>query len=267
MVFLMQQPKLNNLLLDINNHIATVTLNRPQFLNVFNVETLHEMNELLNYLNDHSGVKVMVLKSNSKKAFTAGADVKKMSEQDSSGARRFAELGHGIARKLETLNQPVIVALNGYVLGGGVEFSCACDIRIASEDAVFSQPEIDIGIIPGWGGTQRLINIVGPGKAKELIYTGQRIGVHEALEIGLVDHVVPNDELESTANALASIIARKSRVALIAAKKAINKTFDTGLEKGLEYEIQMWAELFDTYDQDEGMRAFLEKREPVFKDK
>lgn len=180
-----------NLLIDIADGICTVTLNRPQNLNVFNEETLNEFYKVLDEISKNDALKVVVLLSACEKAFTAGADIKKMVTLDSAGGRKFAELGHRIARKLEMMPQPVIIGVKGYVLGGGVEFSCACDIRIASEDSFFSQPEIDIGVIPGWGGTQRLSRIVGIAKAKEMIYTGMRIDAREALEMGLVNHVVP----------------------------------------------------------------------------
>jgi len=257
---------LRGLALSMEGGVATVTLDRPKELNIFNELALKDLDRLLDAISAEEGVDVVVLLSSHPKLFTAGADINEMLEKDVMGAKRFAELGHRVARKLETLPQPVIAAVNGFVMGGGVEFICACDIRIASEDSVFAQPEIDIGIIPGWGGTQRLTRVVGIGKAKELIYTGKHIDAREALRIGLVNEVVPREDLKKAALSLARQIASKSHETLVAAKRAINMTSETNLATGLQYEVQTWATLFETMDQKEGMRAFVEKRPPRFKD-
>jgi enoyl-CoA hydratase len=256
-----------NLIVIIEDGICQITLNRPKALNVFNEETLNEFYSVLGDVEKNENAHVVVLLSACEKAFTAGADIKKMVLLDSNGGREFAELGHGIARKLETMPQPVIIGVNGYVLGGGVEFSCACDIRIASEDSVFSQPEIDIGVIPGWGGTQRLSRIVGIAKAKEMIYTGMRVKAEEAKAIGLVNHVVPKDKLKEAVMDMARVMAAKGKLALFDAKKSINQLHESFIEDGLKYEIDRWSELFDTFDQKEGMQAFLEGRHPKFKGK
>jgi len=255
------------LTLSMEGGVATVTLDRPKELNIFNESALLDLDRLLDAISVEDGVDVVLLLSSHPKLFTAGADINEMLEKDVMGAKRFAELGHRVARKLETLPQPVIAAVNGFVMGGGVEFICACDLRIASEDSVFAQPEIDIGIIPGWGGTQRLTRVVGIGKAKELIYTGKHIDAKEALRIGLVNDVVPKDDLKRAASALARQIASKSHETLVAAKRAINMTSETNLATGLQYEVQTWATLFETMDQKEGMRAFVEKRPPRFEDR
>ncbi|MEE9151044.1 MAG: enoyl-CoA hydratase-related protein [Thermoplasmata archaeon] len=255
-----------NLIINIDSGICTLTLNRPEYLNVFNEETLNEFYNLLDKISRNEKVKVVVLLSACEKAFTAGADIKEMILKDAEGGRKFSELGHKIARKLETMPQPVIIGVHGYVLGGGVEFSCACDIRIAAEDSIFSQPEIDIGVIPGWGGTQRLSRIVGIAKAKEMIYTGKRIDAHEALEIGLVNNVVPKEKLNEAVMGMAKTIATKGKLALFDAKRSINQLYETFIEEGLEYEVDRWTELFDTHDRKEGMKAFLEGREPEFTD-
>ncbi|UCH88848.1 MAG: enoyl-CoA hydratase/isomerase family protein [Thermoplasmata archaeon] len=260
-------PKLKNLKLEIRKNIAYITLNRPKHLNVFDTETLNELEKTLISLENNAKVKVVCLLSDHDKVFTAGANIKEMNANNVIEAKHFAELGHRIAQKLETMPQPVIVGINGYALGGGVEFACACDIRIASERAVLSQPEIDIGIIPGWGGTQRLARIVGPGKAKELIYTGKRINAEEAFEIGLVNMVVPADKLNEAVKEMAETIASKGKIALFEAKKAINQVSQSPLDVGLRFEIESWSTLFETYDQKEGMGAFLEGRKPIFKDK
>jgi enoyl-CoA hydratase/carnithine racemase len=256
-----------NIIVEIEDGICTITLNRPKALNVFNEETLNEFWDTLENVEKDENVKVVVLLSASKKAFTAGADIKKMVLLDSNGGREFAELGHKIARKIETMPQPVIIGVNGYVLGGGVEFSCACDIRIAAEDSIFSQPEIDIGVIPGWGGTQRLSRIVGIAKAKEMIYTGMRVDALEAKEIGLVNHVVPKENLHEAVMSMARTMAAKGKLALFDAKKSINQLHESFIEDGLKYEVDRWSELFDTHDQKEGMKAFLEGREPEFEDR
>lgn len=255
-----------NLIVDFDDGICTITLNRPKQLNVFNEETLNEFYGVLDGISQNKEAKVVILLSACEKAFTAGADIKEMVLKDSEGGRKFAELGHKIARKLETMPQPVIIGINGYTLGGGVEFSCACDIRIASDDSIFSQPEIDIGVIPGWGGTQRLSRIVGIAKAKEIIYTGKRIDAREALEIGLVNNVVPKDKLNEAVMAMAKTIASKGKLAIFRAKRSINRLYESFIEEGLEFEVDRWTELFDTHDQKEGMRAFLEGRAPEFKD-
>jgi enoyl-CoA hydratase len=259
--------KNKNLKVKIKNNIATITFNRSKYLNVFDTDTLFEFEKTLNKIESNSKVKVVVLRSEHEKVFTAGANIKEMNVKTVLGAKQFAELGHRIASKLETMSQPVIVAINGYALGGGVEFACACDIRIASEKAVLAQPEIDIGIIPGWGGTQRLARIVGPGKAKELIYTGKRINAEEALEIGLVNMVVPVDKLDFAVLEMAETIAGKGKIALFEAKKAINHASQSPLDVGLKFEVESWSTLFETHDQKEGMKAFLEGRKPRFLDK
>jgi enoyl-CoA hydratase len=258
--------QLDGIMLELDGQVAVVTLDRPKALNVFNESTLKELDRLLDAIAADEGVDVVLLRSSHPKLFTAGADINEMLEKDVMGAKRFAELGHRIARKLETLPQPVIAAVNGFVMGGGVEFISACDIRIASDDAVLAQPEIDIGIIPGWGGTQRLARLVGLGKAKELIYTGRHINAGEALRIGLVNQVVPRDRLAEVSLAMAKEIAGKSHATLVAAKLAINMTTETNLATGLQYEVQTWATLFETMDQKEGMQAFKEKRPPRFRD-
>jgi len=258
---------LRGLTVAVDGKVATVTLDRPKELNIFNEASLKDLDRLLDAISVEDGVDVVLLVSSHPKLFTAGADITEMLEKDVLGAKRFAELGHRVARKIETLPQPVIAAVNGFVMGGGVEFICACDLRIASEDAVFAQPEIDIGIIPGWGGTQRLTRIVGLGKAKELILTGKRIDAKEALRIGLVNDVVPKEDLKRVSLALAKYIAGKSHETIIAAKRAINMTAETNLATGLQYEVQVWATLFETMDQKEGMHAFIEKRPPKFMDR
>jgi len=258
---------LKNFKFKVTNRIGRLTLNRPEQLNVFNLETLTEFRDILMKLAKEESMNVMIFASSHDKIFTGGADIREMLAKDMVAAWEFAEIGHSIANKLESFPVPVIASINGYCMGGGVEFICACDLRIASENAIFAQPEIDIGIVPGWGGTQRLTRIIGYGKAKEIIYTGKRIDAMKALELGLVNEVVKHKDLNKATNQLAQIIADKGRIALEAAKKLMNLRFETSESKGLREEIHGWAELFDTYDQKEGMKAFLERRKPKFKNK
>lgn len=257
----------NLIVYQTENGIATISLNNPSHLNIFSTEALEQMNSILDKISQDPTVKVVIISSNSDKVFTGGANIKEMYDHDPDQAREFSKRGHTIANKLESLPVPVIAAINGYTMGGGVEFICACDIRLASDDAVFAQPEIDIGVLPGWGGTQRLARHIGMGNAKEMIYTGKRISALEALDLGLVNQVVPRSDLLEAAKTIAETIASKSRVAIVNAKRTMNLVFNTPLKEGLAQEIEAWSECFDTYDQKEGMQAFLERRKPEFKDK
>ncbi len=256
-----------NLRVEISKDIGKIILNRPKQLNVFNLETLNEFRDTLMKLSKEESFNVLILKSNHDSVFTAGADIREMLVKDSVAAWEFAEIGHSIANKIESFPVPVIASINGFCMGGGVEFICACDLRVASKNAVFAQSEIDIGIIPGWGGTQRLTRIIGYGKAKEIIYTGKRINAVEALELGLVNQIVNHRDLDKATNQLARLVADHGRIALVAAKKLMNLRFETSESKGLREEIHGWAELFDSHDQKEGMRAFIERRKPKFKNK
>jgi len=260
-------PSFINITLAREARVAVLSLSRPRGLNILNGETLVELERALGALAADGTVDVVLLRSAHPKVFTAGADITEMRQQDVTTAREFSELGHRVARALETLPQPVVAAVHGAVMGGGMEFILACDIRIAADDAFFAQPEIDIGIIPGWGGTQRLARVVGIGMAKELIYTGRRIDAKEALRIGLVNEVVPRASLDRAAMSFAQGIACKSRPILLAAKRAINKTMESSLPVGLDYEVDAFANVFATADRTEGMCAFLEKRPPRFADR
>jgi len=262
------EPRCENLKLDIEGHIARITLNRPETLNVFTLPMLTELEAAVDHIiNVETRVKCIIFKSSTSKAFSGGADIREMSKRNVAGGIRFAERGHRIARKMELNLPPIIAVLDGMVLGGACEFACACDIRIATPRTSFSQPEINLGIIPGWGGTQRLMHLVGVGKAKEMIYTGKRIDAQAALALGLVNQVVEPEKLEEAANMMANAIASKSRPVLMAAKQAIHVGLDSSLDVGLRFEIQKWGTLFDTYDRSEGMKAFIEKRPANFEDK
>jgi len=261
------QVKMTAMMLEKADGVARLSLNRPERLNVFNSLALREMNAALTDIASDDGVRAVVLRSNCAKAFTAGADITEMRQLNPQSARDFSALGHLIARRIETELPPTIAALNGYIMGGGVEIASACDFRIASEDAVFAQPEINIGIFPGWGGSQRLARIIGYPRAKDLILTGRKVSAREALQLGFVHQVVPVNELDSASMDLARVLAEKSRPALMAAKRAVNLTQEIPLATGLEVEIQAWALMFDTPDQKEAMTAFLEKRKPLFASK
>ena len=187
---------LKNLKFEKSKRIGKLTLNRPKQLNVFNLETLTEFRNILMKLSKDDSINVLIFRSSHDTVFTAGADIHEMLVKDMVAAWEFAEIGHSIANKIESFPVPVIASINGYCMGGGVEFVCSCDLRIASENAYFAQTEIDIGIVPGWGGTQRLTRIIGYGKANEMIYTGKRIDAMKALELGLVNDVVPHKDLE-----------------------------------------------------------------------
>jgi enoyl-CoA hydratase len=261
------QYDLKNFKFEKTKRIGKLTLNRPKQLNVFNLETLTEFRDILMKLEKNETFNVLILRSSHDTVFTAGADIHEMLVKDMVAAWEFAEIGHSIANKLESFPVPVIASINGYCMGGGVEFICACDLRIASEKAMFAQPEIDIGIVPGWGGTQRLTRIIGYGKAKEIIYTGKQINALKALELGLVNEVVKHEDLEKATDQLAKVVADKGRLSLVSAKKLMNLRFETSESKGLREEIHGWAELFESQDQKEGMTAFLERRKPKFKNK
>ncbi|NNG66485.1 short-chain-enoyl-CoA hydratase [Caldanaerobacter subterraneus] len=244
--------------------IATITISRPKALNALNTETLEELENVLEVLQNDDGVKVIVITGAGEKAFVAGADISEMKDMSVFEAKKFAELGQKVFRKIELMKKPVIAAVNGYALGGGCELALACDIRIASRNAKFGQPEVGLGIIPGFGGTQRLPRIVGVSKAKELIYTGDMIDAEEALRIGLISKVVEQDKLLEEAYGIAKKIMSKGLVAVSLAKEAINKSLEVDIDSGMEYEANAFALCFGTQDQKEGMAAFLEKRAPKF---
>jgi enoyl-CoA hydratase len=208
---------------------------------------------------------VVVLTGEGEKAFAAGADIREMSEMSVLEAHGWGSLGHECARLLESMPKPTIAAVNGFALGGGCELALGCDIRHASERARFGQPEVNLAVIPGWGGTQRLARAVGPALAKDLILTGRTIDAAEALRIGLVSAVHPDGELLDRVLELAAELAKKSPLALSAAKDAANRALQGDLGAGLSYEAVLFAALFASEDQREGMRAFVEKREPDFK--
>jgi enoyl-CoA hydratase len=253
-----------NILFEIADNVATITFNRPKALNAMNAETVGELFEALKICRDDDAVKAIVLTGAGDRAFVAGADIAHMQSLRPQEALLFMEQGHEAMRFLETMAKPSIAAVNGFALGGGLEISLACDIRIASEKAVFGQPEMLIGLIPGWGGTQRLPRLIGMGLAKELILTGGQISAQRAYEIGLVNKVVPPDQLLAEAGAMGRKLAGMPAFAIKMAKHSINFGFDMALDNANRLEMECIAQCFSTDDQKEGMKAFLEKRKPVY---
>jgi len=251
-------------IIERDGEVGILTINRPKALNALNREVLVDLRKAIEELRDDDTVKVIIITGAGEKSFVAGADIGTMQPFGVQEARDWARLGQSVLTEIENLEKPVIAAVNGFALGGGCELALACDIRIASDQAKLGQPEVGLGILPGYGGTQRLPRLVGKGTAKRLIFTGEMIGAEEAREIGLVDMVVGADELMEAALKMARTIASKGQVAVRLAKIAINRGCDMDLASGIAYEAEVFAECFATEDQKEGMKAFLEKRKPRF---
>jgi enoyl-CoA hydratase len=251
---------------DVRDQVATVTINNPDRLNALDEEHL---DALLSAFRDAAGdasVRAIILTGAGEKAFVAGANIKRMSTMSPAQAMRFGRLGHAVGAAIERVPQPVIAAISGFALGGGCELALACDIRIASTTAVFAQPEVGLGIPPGWGGTQRLPRLVGKGIASELIFTGRRVKAEEALRIGLVNAVYEPGEVMDKALEMAATIAANSPAAVRLSKRLIVRSEDAHPSAGLAEEAHAFAEVFGSADQLEGMGAFVEKRTPVFRD-
>jgi len=253
------------LTLEKKEHVALLTFNRPEVLNALNTTVATESLDALQNIENDPDVRVLIL-TGAGRSFVAGADIAEMQAKTPQEARIYSELGHRFMNTLQNLPQPVIAAINGFALGGGLEVALACDIRIASEDAQFGLPETILGIIPGWGATQRTARLVGTAKTKEMIFTGRRIKADEALSMGLVNQVVPDEELMDTVNEMAAAMCRQGQTALQHAKAVINRGSDLNLDQALRLEIDTFVDLFDTNDRREGMKAFLEKRKPNFTD-
>ena len=239
--------------------IGVLTINRPKALNALNSQVLEDLDAALDAV-DLNEIRVLILTGAGEKSFVAGADIGEMSSLTKEEGEAFGKKGNDVFRKIETFPIPVIAAVNGFALGGGCEISMSCDIRICSENAVFGQPEVGLGITPGFGGTQRLARIVGVGKAKEMIYGARNIKADEAYRIGLVNSVYPLEELMPAATKRASTIARNAPIAVRNSKKAINDGLQTDMDQAIVIEEKMFGDCFESYDQKEGMAAFLEKR-------
>ena len=253
-----------NLLFEQSGKIALVTMNRPKALNALNDETLNELNKVLDIIERTPGIKGTII-TGSGKAFVAGADISQMADYDPQKARAYMQYAQHTFNRIEKMEKPFIAAVNGYALGGGCELSMVCDIRIASDKAIFGQPEINLGLIPGFGGSQRLTRLIGPGMTRELLYTGRNIPADEAKALGLANKVVPAESLLDEARKMIETIVSKSGIAVSYAKIAINKGQDTDIYKAIELELDLISLLFATEDQKEGCRAFLEKRPANFK--
>ena len=251
---------MNNLLLEVENGIAMLTINRPKALNALNSETLAELNACLAELENNDDVKVVILTGSGEKSFVAGADISEMVNATPAEGRKMGLLAREAFGRLENMPQVTIAAVNGFALGGGCEISMSCDIRVASDNAKFAQPECGLGILPGFGGTQRLPRLVGKGRAKELIFTCDMISADEAFRMGLANHVVPQAELIDYCKAMAGRIMKNGPYAVALAKQAINTGSDTDLDSGLKLEANLFGLSFSTADKMEGMTAFLEKR-------
>ncbi|WP_432403537.1 enoyl-CoA hydratase-related protein [Wukongibacter sp. M2B1] len=256
-----------NLILKEKEGILTVTFNRPKALNALSNDTLKELEQVIEYISMNDSISGVILTGGDGKAFVAGADIVQMQPYKSEEGRDYAGFAQDIFNKLESMEKPVIAAVNGYALGGGCELAMACDIRIASEKAVFGQPEVNLGVIPCFGGTQRLTRLVGTGIAKELIYTGNFVKADEAKEIGLVNKVVSHEQLLEKAEEMMKLIISKAPIAIKYAKLVINRGIEMDLYNSLELEKDVAALCFATDDKDEGMNAFIEKRKPVFQNK
>lgn len=239
--------------------VGVVTINRPKALNALNSGVLEELEATFNQV-DLETTRVIILTGAGTKSFVAGADIAEMSTLTKEEGEAFGKKGNDVFRKIETFPLPVIAAVNGFALGGGCEISMSCDIRICSENAVFGQPEVGLGITPGFGGTQRLARIIGVGKAKEMIYSASNIKAEEAYRIGLVNAVYPQEELMDMAKKLANKIARNAPIAVRACKSAMNEGLDVDMDKAIVVEEKAFGSCFETEDQVEGMKAFLEKR-------
>ena len=251
---------MNNLLMEVQNEIAVVTINRPKSLNALNSETLAELNTCLAEIEGRTDIKVVILTGSGSKSFVAGADISEMVNATPAEGRAMGLLAREAFGRLENMPQVTIAAVNGFALGGGCEISMACDIRVAAENAKFAQPECGLGILPGFGGTQRLARLVGKGRAKDMIFTCDMIDAQDAYRIGLANHVVPQEELLDYCKAMAGRIMKNAPYAVSLAKQVINSGADMDLDNGLKLEANIFGLSFSTEDKMEGMTAFLEKR-------
>lgn len=252
--------------LETRDHVAIVTMNRPESLNAFDIEHLQEFTATLAKVANDPSIRSVIITGAGERAFSAGADIKQMARMTPAEGTEFGELGHAVTKGIESLAIPVIAAVNGLALGGGCEIAISCDMRVASDAAQFAQPEVTLGIPPGWGGTQRLPRLVGPGRAAEMIFTGRRVIASEALSLGLVNHVVPASELMNTSMEIASRIVANSPLAVRASKILMGRSLGLDRDGGLDAEATAFGAAFRSPDQAEGMGAFVEKRAATFAD-
>jgi len=259
-----QEIKLENVLLEKEDGIAVLTINRPKALNALNKDTLLDIKTAVENVRDDENVNVLIITGAGDKAFVAGADITYMLEMKAMEGREFGQLGSSVFRLIETLDKPVIAAINGFCLGGGCELAMACDFRICSEKAKFGQPEVGLGVTPGFGGTQRLPRLVGEGMAKQLLYTGDVIDASEALRIGLVNYLVESEDLMNYVRQIARKIASRGQISVRLCKAAVDAGMQVDIDRALAIEADIFGLCFATDEQKEGMKAFVEKRKPIF---
>ena len=252
-------------LYEVNGQVGTIIINRPKALNALNSQVLDELEQVLDAV-ELDKIRCLILTGAGEKSFVAGADIGEMSELTKQQGEAFGKKGNDVFRKIETFPIPVIAAVNGFALGGGCEISMSCDIRICSENAVFGQPEVGLGITPGFGGTQRLARLVGPGMAKQMIYTARNIKAQEALRIGLVNAVYPLEELLPAAQKMAAGIANQAPIAVRNCKKAINDGLEMNMDEAIVLEEKLFGDCFETQDQRYGMAFFLDKNKEKVKE-
>lgn len=257
--------EMTNIKLEVRPPLAILTINRPKVMNALNAETFHELDAALNELRDNPVVRVVLLTGAGDKAFVAGADIRELAPLNSSEAQAVAERGQSVFRKVEDLGKPVIACINGFALGGGCELAMACTFRIAARAAKLGQPEVKLGLVPGYGGSQRMPRLVGRGAALKLLLTGAAIGAEEALRIGLVDEVVEAAQLMSRAEALAMEIAANAPLAIAETLKLVDEGIEVRLDSAMALEAESFGRLFNSADKAEGTTAFLEKRKPIWK--
>jgi enoyl-CoA hydratase len=254
-----------NILLEVKDGIAWVKINRPDSLNALNSELVVSLLQALHEVEQDSTVKVVVITGAGEKAFVAGGDIKEMADMSPLAARAFARNGQQVIQSIGKMTKPVIAAVNGYALGGGLELALACDFIYASGNARLGLPEVTLGVIPGFGGTQNLARLIGPNKARELIFSGKMISAQQARDWGIINEVYPAEELTSKVTEIAQLIAHNGMLAVASAKEAIVNGLNMPKEDGLRYESSLFATLFSTHDQKEGMQAFIAKKKPDFK--
>ncbi|MBC8215330.1 MAG: enoyl-CoA hydratase/isomerase family protein [Candidatus Marinimicrobia bacterium] len=250
---------------DISNGIGTITIDRPDALNAMNSEVVLELAHAFQSCINNESVGVLILTGTGEKAFVAGADIKSMQKMNPEQALEFGKTGQNMTKVIENSPKPVIAAVNGFALGGGCEIALACHIRVASENAQFAQPEVHLGIIPGWGGTQRLPKLVGQGEAIEMIVSGKMVSAEKALQIGLVNAVVSLDHLMKTVQGIAEAILRNGPESIALSLECIRRSSELTLVEGLDFEVKSFSHLFETAETKEGLTAFVEKRHPKFR--
>lgn len=255
---------MSNILSEISNKILTITINRPEKLNALNQQTLKEIYQTINAANNNSDVLAIIIIGSGKKAFIAGADISELATSNAITGMKFAEYGQQVMSSIENSNKPVIAAINGFALGGGCELAMACHIRVASDNAMFGQPEIKLGVIPGFGGTQRLVRLIGKGRAMEMNLLGNMIDANRAYEIGLVNQVVAQADLIATVEKMAKQLTYSAPIAMQCIIDSINHGAECNLSEGLQFEAKAFAVTCSTQDMKEGTSAFLEKRKAKF---